>query len=187
MAWCTFDLLNSLLRNRNTCHHYKCLPSVGLIFSFACLLSLIGKPYLRLQRTAVLEQSQGFISKDTAPSAKARFHSSRWFWSRGSGKLRCLICYHHHLLWIEMKTYIHSLNPAFTHLYNLPVKDKPMVHTWHCYQPGFLASLINKNWSEARKEIQASLYWGACCLRGSKNKWQVPLLTGSLGRERGLG
>ena len=48
-----------------------------------------------------------------------------------------------------------------------------------CYQPGFLASLINRNWSEARQEIQARLYWGPCCSRGNENKQQFPLLARS--------
>ena len=39
-----------------------------------------------------------------------------------------------------------------------------------CYQPGFLASLINKNWSEARQEIQAGLLWGPCCTTVNKNR-----------------
>ena len=38
--------------------------------------------------------------------------------------------------------------------------------SFFCYQPGFLAFLINGNWSEARQEIQARLYWGPCCSRG---------------------
>ena len=45
-----------------------------------------------------------------------------------------------------------------------------------CYWPGFLASLINRNWLETRQEIQARLYWDPCCSRGSENKQQVPLL-----------
>ena len=35
-----------------------------------------------------------------------------------------------------------------------------------CYWPGFLASLINRNWSDARQEIQARLYWGPSCSKG---------------------
>ena len=31
----------------------------------------------------------------------------------------------------------------------------------YCYWPGFLASLINRNWSETRQETQARLYIGA--------------------------
>ena len=34
-----------------------------------------------------------------------------------------------------------------------------------CYQPEFLVSLINRNWSEARQKIQARLYWGPCYSR----------------------
>ena len=30
--------------------------------------------------------------------------------------------------------------------------------------------LINRNWSEARKEIQAMLYWGPCCSRGEQKQ-----------------
>ena len=33
----------------------------------------------------------------------------------------------------------------------------------------FLASLINRNWSEARQDIQARLYWSPCC---SRVKWE---------------
>ena len=33
---------------------------------------------------------------------------------------------------------------------------------WCWYQRGFLASLINRNWLEARQEIQARLYCGPC-------------------------
>ena len=43
-----------------------------------------------------------------------------------------------------------------------------------CYRPGFLAS-FNRNWSEARQEIQARLYWGPCCGGG---EWEPA--TGSL-------
>ena len=45
----------------------------------------------------------------------------------------------------------------------------------YCYQPGFLAPLINRNRSETRKEIQARLYSGPCC--SSREQKQV---TGSL-------
>ena len=34
-----------------------------------------------------------------------------------------------------------------------------------CYQPEFLVSLINRNWSEARQKIQARLYWDPCYIR----------------------
>ena len=39
-----------------------------------------------------------------------------------------------------------------------------------CYWPGFLASLINRNWQDARHKIQAKFYWGFCCRGGSKNR-----------------
>ena len=39
-----------------------------------------------------------------------------------------------------------------------------------CYQPEFLVSLINRNWSEARQEIQARLYWGPCCSREEREQ-----------------
>ena len=35
-----------------------------------------------------------------------------------------------------------------------------------CYWPGFLASLANGNWPEARQERQARFYWGSSCSRG---------------------
>ena len=44
-----------------------------------------------------------------------------------------------------------------------------------CYQPGFLASLINRNWSDARQEIQARLYWGLCCSRREQEQVTVSL------------
>ena len=36
---------------------------------------------------------------------------------------------------------------------------------WNCYWAGFLTSLINGKWSEARQEIQVSLFWGSCWSR----------------------
>ena len=48
-----------------------------------------------------------------------------------------------------------------------------------CYHPGFLASLINRNWQKARQEIQASLSRGPCCIETTKNRQQVPLLAHS--------
>ena len=39
---------------------------------------------------------------------------------------------------------------------------------------------INRNWLEARQEIQARLYWGPCCGSRSENKQQVPSLACSL-------
>ena len=51
-----------------------------------------------------------------------------------------------------------------------------------CYRPGFLASLINRNRSEARQEIQARLYWGPC--RSPREQEQV---TGFLAPSPGLG
>ena len=54
---------------------------------------------------------------------------------------------------------------------------------WHsCYWPGFLASLINRNWSKTRQKVQARLSWGPCCSSGggrTKNKFLC-----SLPRER---
>ena len=41
---------------------------------------------------------------------------------------------------------------------------------WLWYWPGLLASLINRNWSEARQEIQARLYWGPCCRTGEREQ-----------------
>ena len=35
---------------------------------------------------------------------------------------------------------------------------------------------INRNWSEARQEIQAKLYWDSGWLQGSENKQQLLLL-----------
>ena len=55
-----------------------------------------------------------------------------------------------------------------------------MEQAWNCYRSGFLAFLINGNWSEARQEIQARLYWDPFCAGGSKNKQQFPLLACSL-------
>ena len=57
-----------------------------------------------------------------------------------------------------------------------PEGDKPHAG-YHkiCYQLGFLTSWINRNYSEARKEIQARLCWGPCC---SSGKWEQS--TGSL-------
>ena len=46
---------------------------------------------------------------------------------------------------------------------------------WLCYQPGFLASLINRNWSEARQEIQARFCWGPCYSRGEGGQTIVSL------------
>ena len=44
-----------------------------------------------------------------------------------------------------------------------------------CYWPGFLVSLINRNWSEGGQEIQASPYWCACCSRkGIKTRKRLP-------------
>ena len=51
-------------------------------------------------------------------------------------------------------------------------------------QPGLLASLINRNWSEARQGIQAKLDWGPCSGWGRENRQQVPGLGHSL---RGCG
>ena len=45
-----------------------------------------------------------------------------------------------------------------------------------CTAQGSWPSPVNRNWSEARQEIQARLYWGPCYSVGSKNKQQVPLL-----------
>lgn len=45
-----------------------------------------------------------------------------------------------------------------------------------CYWPGFLISLINRNWSEAEQEIRERLYQGPCYSREIKNKQHVPLL-----------
>ena len=39
-----------------------------------------------------------------------------------------------------------------------------------CYWPGFLAFLVNRNWSEAKQEIQARLYGGPCFPSGSDDK-----------------
>ena len=47
---------------------------------------------------------------------------------------------------------------------------------WFCYWPGFVSSLINGNWSEARQEIQARFYWGPH-RSGEQNKEQFSLLT----------
>ena len=53
------------------------------------------------------------------------------------------------------------------------------------YPPGFLASLINRNWSEATQEIQARLYWGEnkqwvplfACFSWRRGRWEVvPML-----------
>ena len=49
-----------------------------------------------------------------------------------------------------------------------------------CYQPGFWASLIDRNWSEARQEIQARFYGAPAAGEGSGNKQQFPLLVHSL-------
>ena len=38
--------------------------------------------------------------------------------------------------------------------------------TRYCYLPGFLVSLIDRNWQETRQKIQVRLYWGPCCNRG---------------------
>ena len=46
-----------------------------------------------------------------------------------------------------------------------------------CYQPGFLASSINKNWSEARQENQARLYGDPRCIEGMKTSNRIRLLT----------
>ena len=43
------------------------------------------------------------------------------------------------------------------------------------YWPGFLVSLVNRNWSEARQEIQARVYGSRAAAAGSKSK-QVALL-----------
>ena len=51
---------------------------------------------------------------------------------------------------------------------------------WFCYQPGFLASLINRNWSEARQEVQTRFCWGPCYSRGKGDKQEFPLLGRSL-------
>ena len=44
-----------------------------------------------------------------------------------------------------------------------------ILHTTHrgvkVFWPEFLASLINRNWLEVRKKIQARLYWGPSCSR----------------------
>ena len=46
-----------------------------------------------------------------------------------------------------------------------------------CYRPGFLASLIIRNWSKAGQEIQRRLYWGPSIAGGwGRDKEQVPLL-----------
>ena len=49
-----------------------------------------------------------------------------------------------------------------------------------CYQPGFWASLIDRNWSEARQEIQARFYGAPAAGEGSGNKQQFSLLVHSL-------
>ena len=44
-----------------------------------------------------------------------------------------------------------------------------VLHTTHrgvkLFWPGFLASLINRNWLELREKILARLYWGPSCSR----------------------
>ena len=75
------------------------------------------------------------------------------------------------LLWmVDSKDTWHTVSSldrtSLLHKYSLSI----------CYQPGVLASSINRNWLEARQEIQGRLYWVPCCIRGSKNKQQVPFL-----------
>ena len=45
----------------------------------------------------------------------------------------------------------------------------------YCYKPGSWPSLVNRNWWEARQEIQARLYWGSYCTRREKTS-NIPLL-----------
>ena len=42
---------------------------------------------------------------------------------------------------------------------------------WFCYQLGSWTFPNNRNWLEARQEIQARLYWGLCCSSG--DQWQT--------------
>ena len=62
----------------------------------------------------------------------------------------------------------------------------PHLVWWKCCPPGFLFSLINRNRSEARQEIQAGLYWGPCCSRGEWEQTTGPLLACSLRRGASL-
>ena len=47
---------------------------------------------------------------------------------------------------------------------------------WCWYQRGFLASVINRNWLEARKEIQARLYCGPCTHMSERKQVKFPWL-----------
>lgn len=49
-----------------------------------------------------------------------------------------------------------------------------------CYQSGFLASLIDRNRSEARQEIQVRFYGAPAAAEESENKQQFPFLVHSL-------
>ena len=72
-------------------------------------------------------------------------------------------------------------NPA------LQIKRKEIfLNEWcRCYWPGFLASLINRNWSEVRWEIQVRLCWGSWC---SRREWeQSPARSCWVGMEWGGG
>ena len=52
-----------------------------------------------------------------------------------------------------------------------------MVGATKCYWPELLACLMEGNWSEARWEIQARLYWGPCCSNGKQEQTTRSLFT----------
>ena len=54
-----------------------------------------------------------------------------------------------------------------------------------CYWAGFLVSLTNRSWSEGRQEIQASLYWCACCSpKGMNTSNRLPRSLAARGESR---
>ena len=65
-------------------------------------------------------------------------------------------------------SHLSPLSPSFTHA--LLEHRFPSCVKGNDTDQGFWPSPINRNWPETRQEIQARLYWGPCCSRGSGNK-----------------
>ena len=67
--------------------------------------------------------------------------------------------------------------PGGTQILSSEGNKCPMLAATKCYWPGFLASLIDRNWPEVRQEIQARFYWGLRCSRkGVRTNNRFPCL-----------